>query len=248
MATGRGSPARTSGTLTLSDFDITVTGGTALSLTTSGTVTATGADNDLNATNTALNVNAVTIGAGGLTFRSISASGGANGIVLNTTGPSGGLSITGLGTTDGSGGTIQNITSRGAEFVTTKGLSLKNMNFTNANTSDAGGAGTCDDTNTTNCNAAIYLNGVTTATFDNVNLSGTIVKNGINGINVTDLSLNNSTIANAGTNGGGSDLPADEGAVIMRASHRYSDTKQRRLLVLRWSDRRDQKHLRCADP
>ena len=52
------------GTLALSDFDVTVTGGTALSLTTSGTVTATGADNDLNAANnTALNVNAVTIGA-----------------------------------------------------------------------------------------------------------------------------------------------------------------------------------------
>ena len=45
---GSGITGANVGTLVLSDFDVTVTGGTALSLTTSGTVTATGADNDLN--------------------------------------------------------------------------------------------------------------------------------------------------------------------------------------------------------
>ena len=105
---GSGITGSAVGTLTLADFDVTVTGGSALSLTTSGTVTATGADNDLTSTNgTALNVNAVTIGGAGLTFKSISAGAGSNiGIVLENTGGSGGLTVTGTGTTAGSGGTI----------------------------------------------------------------------------------------------------------------------------------------------
>ena len=40
-----------------------------------------------------------TIGASGLTFRSISANGGANGIVLNNTGTTAGLTVTGNGGT-----------------------------------------------------------------------------------------------------------------------------------------------------
>ena len=66
-------------------------------------------------TGTALNVANTTIGASGLTFRSIAANGGSNGIVLNTTGASGGLTVTGNGgtCTDAdksgcSGGVIQN--------------------------------------------------------------------------------------------------------------------------------------------
>ncbi len=92
---GSGITGSAVGTLTLADFDVTVTGGNALSLTTSGTVTATGTNNDLSATTgLGLNVNAVTIGAGGMTFKSINASGATNGIALVNTG-AGGLTVTG---------------------------------------------------------------------------------------------------------------------------------------------------------
>src|SRR5262249_39692880 len=64
----------------------------------SGTLTITGT-NTIGATTAptgpALNVSSTTIGASGLTFRSISASGGANGIVLNNTGASGALIVSG---------------------------------------------------------------------------------------------------------------------------------------------------------
>jgi VCBS repeat-containing protein len=167
-----------------------------------GTVTATHASNSLTTTTaTALNVNGPDIGAGGLVFQSISANGAAKGIVLNSTGTAGGnggLSVTGTGTTDGSGGTIQNNSTRGGEFITTKALSLKNMNFTNANTSDGG---TCTDLSTAACNAAIYLSGVTTVSLDNINITGTTAQQAINGINVSNFTLNNSTLANCGTSG-----------------------------------------------
>ena len=69
---------------------------TAFSATGGGTVAATNGANTLTtASGTALNVANTTIGAAGLTFRSISSNGAANGIILNTTGSSGGLTVTG---------------------------------------------------------------------------------------------------------------------------------------------------------
>ena len=41
----------------------------------------------------------------------------------------------------GSGGTIQNITNRGASFINAVNISLTDMNFTNANTTDGGTSG-----------------------------------------------------------------------------------------------------------
>ena len=165
-----------------------------------GTVTVTGAANTIaSTTGTALNVANTTIGAGGLTFLSISANGGANGIVLNTTGSSGGLTVTGTGTTDGSGGTIQNTTGRGVNAISTSSLVLKNMNLTSAGTTDLdatnGGLSTGDNLAT---NASIHLQSVIGATLDNLNISGTIAEQGINGNAVSDFVLANSSITNAG--------------------------------------------------
>lgn len=148
-------------------------------------------------TGIALNVNATTIGANKLEFRSISANGATKGISLNTTG-SGGLTVLGTGTTAGSGGTIQNISARGAEFISANNITLKNMNFTNANTADAGAAGVCDDTTTTGCNAVVYLNNVATVSLDRLNITGTIAEEGINGNIVNALTLSNSTIGASG--------------------------------------------------
>ncbi|HEX6909887.1 MAG TPA: hypothetical protein VF142_05820, partial [Longimicrobium sp.] len=88
---------------------IGTTTGTGLEATGGGTVTVTGAGNTIvSAGAAALRVENTTIGASGLSFRSISASGGANGIVLVNTGALNGLQVTGTGAA-GSGGTISGI-------------------------------------------------------------------------------------------------------------------------------------------
>ena len=167
--------------------------------TTGGTVTVQGAGNMITSTTgTALNVANTTIGASGLTLQSINANGGANGIVFNNTGTSGGLTITGIGTTDGSGGTIQNTTGRGASFISASNITLKNMNFTNAGTSDldADNSGLSIGDNLAT-NAAIHLQSVTTATLDNLNISGG-AEQGINGNNVSNFTLSNSALSGIG--------------------------------------------------
>ncbi|MBK8501166.1 MAG: hypothetical protein IPL46_02595 [Saprospiraceae bacterium] len=181
-------------------MNLTTTSGTGFNATGGGTVNVTGTVNNINSTTgTALNVVSTTIGASGLNFQSISANGGANGIVLNTTGSSGGLTVTGMGTTDGTGGTIQNTTGRGANFISATNITLKNMNFTNAGTSDLdadnSGLSTGDNLVT---NAAIHIHNVTgTNLLDNLNISGG-AEQGINGNNVSNFTLNNSSIVDVG--------------------------------------------------
>ena len=120
----------------------------AFSATGGGTFNVTGSANTLTTTTgTALNVANTTIGASGLTFRSISAgtaaSGPASGIVLNSTGSTG-LAVTGTGSTtqggDFSGGTIQNTTGFGISLTNTTSPSFRNMRL--LNTGDSGVNGT----------------------------------------------------------------------------------------------------------
>ncbi len=177
---------------------INTTSGAGYTATGGGTVNVTGATNTITSTTgTALNVANTTIGGSNLIFLSISANGASNGIVLNTTGASGGLSVTGTGTTNGSGGTIQNITNRGVSATSTINLSLKNITFNNANTTDGAPCGAADNSG---CNAAIYLNTVTTATLDNTDINGT-AQQGINLREVNGFTLNGSTIINGGAGG-----------------------------------------------
>lgn len=99
----------------------------AFTATGGGTVNATQNNTSIintltTTTGTALNVANTTIGASGLTFRSISSNGGSNtGIILNTTGSSGGLTVTGTGSA-GSGGTIANKT--GSDGSTAAGIGI----------------------------------------------------------------------------------------------------------------------------
>ena len=87
-----------------------------LAATGGGTIRVTGTTNTIaSTTGTALNVSNTTIGAGGLTFQSISANGAENGILLSNTGATAGLTVTGDGGTctnadpsGCSGGVIQN--------------------------------------------------------------------------------------------------------------------------------------------
>ena len=182
---------------------ITTTSGTGFSATGGGTVNVTGANNTITSTTgSPVNIANTTIGSSNVTFKSVSCNGASNGIVLNTTGSSGGFIVTGTGTTDGSGGTIQNITNRGVSAFSTTNLSLKNMTFTNANTTD--GPGPCGAADNSGCNAAIHLNTVTTVTLDNVDINGT-TEQGINSFNTTNFSLLGSTLINCGVASSGTD-------------------------------------------
>jgi Putative Ig domain/Bacterial Ig domain/FG-GAP-like repeat/FG-GAP repeat len=134
-----------SGGMTLNGAGTTFT---ATNPSLAGTLTITGT-NTIGATTpptsgTALNVANINIGAGGLTFRSVSQNGGASGIVLNTTGTSGRLMVTGTGSTtrggDASGGLIQNTTSHGISLTNTLNPSFINMSI--QNTSGSGIDGT----------------------------------------------------------------------------------------------------------
>src|SRR5207249_8356480 len=97
------------------------------------------------------------------------ASGPTNGIILNNTG-AGGLTVSGTGTTAGTGGTIQK-TVQGALFTSTSNLTLKNMNFTNADS----GNGSVNNVDTSTFNsaaqAAINMSNVTTASFTNLSVT-----------------------------------------------------------------------------
>lgn len=102
---------------------ITTTSGTGFSATGGGTVTVQGAGNTVTTTTgTAVNVNATTIGGGGMTFESInSTAASANtAILLNNTG-AGAFSVTGTGAA-GTGGTISNKTVDAVQLNTTGGL------------------------------------------------------------------------------------------------------------------------------
>ncbi|MDR3406765.1 MAG: inverse autotransporter beta domain-containing protein [Chthoniobacter sp.] len=108
-------------------LNLTTTSGTGFNATGGGTVIAT--QNNTSIVNTisagsgvGLDIANTTIGASGVTFRSISSGAGAtDGIVLDTTGTLGGLTVTGNGSA-GTGGTISGKT--GADGSTTSGIGI----------------------------------------------------------------------------------------------------------------------------
>src|SRR5262249_40189058 len=86
------------GTSSMADIAINNTGRGGILLTGGGTIPITGTTTIVTTTATALNVSNTNIGAGNITFQSISSSGGsATGIILDTTGSAGGLNVTGDG-------------------------------------------------------------------------------------------------------------------------------------------------------
>jgi hypothetical protein len=117
-----------SGLLTLNTTTQNAFEATHTSLT--GTVVAPNTANVLSTTTgTALRVNNVNIGAGGLVFRSVSADGAPNGIVLNNTGAVAGLTVTGTGSTANSGGTIQNTTGHAISLTNARDVQLALMSI-----------------------------------------------------------------------------------------------------------------------
>ena len=117
-------------------LNVDTTSGAGFSATGGGTVTVTtGANPNTidSTTGTALNVTSTTIGASGMTFRTISANGSPNGIVLNATGSSGSFTVTGDGTLarNGSGGTITGTTDDAVQLTSANNVTLQSMNLTN---------------------------------------------------------------------------------------------------------------------
>lgn len=183
-------------------------------VTTGAGITVTGTNGTLKATSgsiSATNANAITISGKGindrltidLPFTSVSSSGATKGVSISHT--LGTFQILGTGTTLGSGGTIQNISVRGFEFINANGITLKNINLTNANTEEGA---VPDNGNNTGSNAPVYANNVSGLTMDRVIISGTAVQQGINLTDVSTLNLSNSSVAKAGSPG-----EAEEGCI-----------------------------------
>lgn len=131
-------------------LNISTTSGTGFNATGGGTVEVlnTLVTNTVTATTgTAVNIQNTTIGDQGMTFRSVSVSGGPNGITLDNTGTIGFFTVTGDGSMtggvldrDGSGGTIQNTLNDGVYLNSAHNVTLRQMTILNvgdsANPSD----------------------------------------------------------------------------------------------------------------
>jgi hypothetical protein len=177
---------------------IGTTTGTGFQATGGGTVSVTGAGNTASSTGgIAVRVENTTIGLAGLTFRTVSASGGTNGIVLLNTGNINGMQVTGNGSTAGSGGTIQNTATAGILAIDARSLSFAYMNLVNAATVDGGAAGVCDALTNAGCNGAVKLQNVNGATFQNMAIAGS-AEQGVTARNVTGITIAGSTITGAG--------------------------------------------------
>jgi hypothetical protein len=180
----------------------------AFTATNGGTVSSTAATSTLTTTSgIALNVANTTIGASGLTFKSISSNGASSGIVLNTTG-AGSLTVTGDGASDpanttrgnttarngggtitlGSGGTISGATSSGISLTSTGAVSLTSMNI-NSPSGQSVNSG---------------ANGITASTvggltLDNVLINGFTGNSGLRGTSISNLSMQHTDIDGNGT-------------------------------------------------
>ncbi|MDQ6530987.1 Ig-like domain-containing protein [Flavobacterium sp. LHD-85] len=156
-----------------------------------------------NTTISTTNAQAVNITSGGALdciFTSISASGVSKGISVNSS--QGSFLVTGTGSTAGSGGTIQNISLRGVEFISCANVTLKNMNFTNANNSTSVIIDPEDDN--TNSYGALHFKTISGGVnLDNIVITGTTNSVGINLNDVNNFILANSTITGCGSANGG---------------------------------------------
>ncbi|MGB7202148.1 MAG: Ig-like domain-containing protein [Pyrinomonadaceae bacterium] len=198
--------ANNAGTVSFADLDIAADANQRAFLATNNTGTITTSSGTISDTGTATAVE-ITNASGtvplNMQLTSVSANGAANGIVLTNTsssGAPGGFRILGAGTTDGSGGTIQNTTTRGASFTSASNVSLQNMNFTNAATTQS--ATNCANlslggNSNLGCNAPIHIDTVTNATLTNLNITGS-AQQGINGRSVTNFVLSDTVMSGIG--------------------------------------------------
>jgi hypothetical protein len=235
---------------------IATTTGTGFSATGGGTVNVTGANNAIGATSgTALSVTNTTIGASGLTFRSISASNATNGIVLVNTGAVSGLQVTGTGSA-GSGGTIDHMSGadgatagNGVYLSNTRDVTLTSMSLHDFDNYAIRGVGVADftldgstvsgvnGTSAAGLEGSIAFDGLTgAATVSNSSVSGGLTDNVrvVNTSGVLDrLTVSGTTIgANSAASGrDGLNLSAQGSAVLNVTVSNSSFTGARSLLL-----------------
>ena len=197
---------------------LTTTTGKAFSATQGGTVNVTGANNTISITGGGASTRGLEITgasaarmAGTQSWKTINQSGGDRGIsVCFFDGP---VTVAGTGAA-GTGGIIQSISTRGVEFINvlngaSNAVSLTNMNFVNASTTDLGDTtsptyttGTCGTIasggSNTGCSAALHFDTVNGVTLSGINVSGTTSQIGINGYSLTNLSLTNVDVGSVG--------------------------------------------------
>jgi len=145
--------------LTGGGLDIDTTSGFGFRATGGGTVEVAGANNTVDTTTgTGVEIANTDIGAGNVTWRSVSVNGATNGILLNTTGTAGDFVVTGDGTMtggvfnrNGSGGTIQSTTGDGVSLTNVNGATLRQMNLLSI------GTGAADDAVAVSGGSAIVL-------------------------------------------------------------------------------------------
>lgn len=220
-------------------LSIATSGATGFGATGGGTVNVTGADNVIVAANgTALSVVNTGIGASGLSFRSISATGGANGIVLDNTGAVNGLQVTGTGAA-GTGGTISNLTGAdgssagiGVYLNNARSVSLSWMHIADASNFAIRGTSVQDftlassvvdgvnGTSAALAEGSISFSGLTgSATVSGSNVSGGVTNNVrvVNGSGVLDrLTLSGTTVgANSATDGADAFFAQATGAAVL---------------------------------
>ncbi|HEU4887230.1 MAG TPA: hypothetical protein VFV49_05040, partial [Thermoanaerobaculia bacterium] len=181
------------------------TTGKAFTATGGGTVNVTGANNTITTTGAnGLEVIGTSLVhfAGTITFKSITAAGGSKGVSLQFfDGP---FTIAGDGTASlTAGGTISTMTTRGIELISVTGaVSIQNMTFTNAATTQTVTGGVCglnlNTGNPTGCNAPMYLESTSAGvTLNRLSINGS-VQGGIVGYIVTNLVMSNIEVQNCG--------------------------------------------------
>ncbi|UBM59612.1 hypothetical protein LAG90_02965 [Marinilongibacter aquaticus] len=121
-----------------------------------------------------------------------------NGVqIVNTQGS---FQIRGAGSTSGSGGVFTNITQRAIRIENATNITLQNINFTNASSTD--GTFGVSAVDVENCNAGIFFKSVDNAWLQNVRMNEITGQNaqfGLILLDVHDFTLKNSIINNCGT-------------------------------------------------
>jgi methionine-rich copper-binding protein CopC len=224
-AAGLSFASSTSGS-TVTGNNITTVSGAAFTTSSSGTTDFT--FNDV--TSTTGTAVSVTTSTGDYIFHAITATGPVKGITV--TSATGTFTVNGTSTTDASGGTIQNATSRGAEFISSNNITLKNMNFTNngvggsdANCADALGATTNSGFVTSaTCESNLHLQTVTNVTLNNLNITDGD-SHGINGIAVNGMTMTSMDVERNGDEVGedGVQLVNTLGTVTISGSNTFKD-------------------------
>jgi VCBS repeat-containing protein len=209
-----------SGSTNFTFSNVTSTTGAAVSTntTSSGNFTFT---NVTSSTGTAVTVNT---GTGAFTFAKISNNGGTKGISVNSLNGAGSFTVNGTGglcdathttASDCTGGTIQNDSARGAEFINSNNVTLKNMYFKTNGTTVAGGCiGNVSAGSNATCNGAVILQTVSGTT--NGAKLDTVFIDGSNQMGVAANGVANFNMTNSEVRGVGSVTGVDQSALDLQ--------------------------------